>query len=117
MDSLLHKLNYRGTSPIYLLNPPADFLTQWQQQLPNIPTITNLETVDSPEFVLAFVTTQEQVNQLVHELAPNLTGDAILWLAYPKGTSKKYRCDFNRDTGWAVLGQYGFETVRQIVTS
>ena len=114
MDSLLHKLNYKGISPIFLLDPPADFLVQWQQQLPNIPICTNLEPVNPPEFVLAFVTTQEQVNQLVHKLAPKLIGDAILWLAYPKGTSKKYRCDFNRDTGWAVFGQYGFETVRQI---
>jgi hypothetical protein len=41
-------------------------------------------------------------------------GDAILWFCYPKGTSKKYTCDFNRDTGWASLGQLGWEPVRQV---
>jgi hypothetical protein len=33
---------------------------------------------------------------------------------YPKGSSKRYRCDFNRDTGWAALGDVGFEGVRLI---
>jgi len=28
--------------------------------------------------------------------------DAIVWFTYPKGTSKKYKCDFNRDTGWTL---------------
>jgi hypothetical protein len=41
-------------------------------------------------------------------------GDAIVWFAYPKGTSKRYTCDFNRDTGWDVLGRLGFEPVRQV---
>jgi hypothetical protein len=41
-------------------------------------------------------------------------GDAILWMAYPKGTSKRYECEFNRDNGWDVLGRAGFEGVRQV---
>ena len=38
---------------------------------------------------------------------------AVLWIAYPKGTSKEYKCEFNRDSGWLVLGAAGFEPVRQ----
>ena len=40
--------------------------------------------------------------------------DGLLWFAYPKGTSKKYVCEFNRDTGWAELGKFDLEPVRQI---
>jgi hypothetical protein len=40
--------------------------------------------------------------------------DAVLWIAYPKGTSKKYRCEFNRDSGWTLLAAAGFEGVRMI---
>jgi hypothetical protein len=54
------------------------------------------------------------VDALAAALCPKAQGDAILWFAYPKGTSKKYRCDFNRDTGWAKLGKAGFEPVRQV---
>jgi hypothetical protein len=35
-------------------------------------------------------------------------------MVYPKGTSKRYKCEFNRDSGWASLGQAGYEAVRQV---
>jgi hypothetical protein len=41
-------------------------------------------------------------------------GDALLWFAYPKGTSKRYHCEFNRDTGWQVIRDAGFDSVRQV---
>jgi hypothetical protein len=41
-------------------------------------------------------------------------GDAQLWMVYPKGSSKKYKCEFNRDTGWTALGVAGYEPVRQV---
>ena len=34
--------------------------------------------------------------------------------AYPKASSKRYQCEFNRDTGWAAVGVAGFESVRQV---
>jgi hypothetical protein len=34
-----------------------------------------------------------------------------VWFAYPKGTSKKYTCNFNRDTGWDAMKALGFDTV------
>ena len=43
-----------------------------------------------------------------------MKGDGLIWFAYPKGTSKKYKCEFNRDSGWAELGKHGFEPVRLV---
>jgi hypothetical protein len=31
-----------------------------------------------------------------------------------QGSSKNYKCDFNRDTGWTALGGAGFEPVRMV---
>lgn len=31
-----------------------------------------------------------------------------------KGTSKRYACEFNRDTGWQVIRGLGFDSVRQV---
>jgi hypothetical protein len=42
------------------------------------------------------------------------SGDPVIWFAYPKGTSKKYDCEFNRDNDWHALGEAGFERVRQV---
>jgi hypothetical protein len=41
-------------------------------------------------------------------------GDAIVWLAYPKKSSKKYTSEFNRDSGWPSMGAAGFEPVRMV---
>jgi len=38
----------------------------------------------------------------------------VVWFAYPKGTSKKYKSEINRDSGWQVLGKAGFEPVRMV---
>ena len=65
-------------------------------------------------FVLAFVTKQAEVNALTKAIAPKAEGDAMIWFAYPKGTSKKYACEFNRDNGWAEMGEVGYEPVRMV---
>jgi hypothetical protein len=38
----------------------------------------------------------------------------VIWFAYPKGSSKKYKSEINRDSGWKVLGEAGFEPVRMV---
>ena len=48
------------------------------------------------------------------KLAQSTESDAVVWIAYPKGTSKKYKAEFNRDTGWKAIGEVGFESVRQV---
>jgi hypothetical protein len=65
-------------------------------------------------FSLAFVTKQHEVDAFARSIAAKIKGDAIVWFAYPKGTSRNYTCEFNRDTGWSALGALGFEGVRQV---
>lgn len=58
---------------------------------------------------------QVEVDRFASRVAKATSGeDAIVWVAYPKGTSKNYQCEFNRDTGWGKLGELGFEPVRQV---
>jgi len=47
-------------------------------------------------------------------IAKKAQGDAVVWFAYPKGSSKKYKSEINRDAGWQVLGDAGFEPVRMV---
>lgn len=70
--------------------------------------------IEQIAFVLAFVMTQVEVNAVATTVAKKVPGDGVVWFAYPKAISKRYRCDFNRDTGWQVLGDLGFEGVRQV---
>lgn len=38
-------------------------------------------------------------------------GDGLLWICYPKGSSKKYKSDLSRDRIREVVRQYHFEGV------
>ncbi len=75
---------------------------------------TSLTGIKQVGFFLAFVTQQQDVDHLTKKIVPLMEEDGILWFAYPKGTSKKYTCEFNRDTGWAALGKQGYEVVRAV---
>ncbi len=55
-----------------------------------------------------------EIEQFISTIYQKLKGDAVIWLCYPKMTSKNYKCDFNRDSGWTSLGKYNLEPVRQV---
>jgi len=114
MDALLKKLNYKGQQQVVSINHPASFNENLASLAGEAEIITDLANVDPITFILLFVTQQSEIDRLIPIVAPKLKGDAVLWMCYPKGTSKKFRCDFNRDTGWAIMGQYDLEGVRAV---
>lgn len=114
MNPIFAKLNYKAQSEIAVINAPEEFLPVVNDMRPLTTIVTNPEQIQEGSFAIAFVKTQAEVDAVSTALAQKLNGDALLWLTYPKGSSKKYKCDFNRDTGWAALGKLGFEPVRMV---
>ena len=55
-----------------------------------------------------------EIEQFISTIYQKLKGDAVIWLCYPKMTSKNYKCHFNRDSGGTSLGKYNLEPVRQV---
>jgi hypothetical protein len=113
MDGIFEKLNLADQQEILVLHAPESF----QPELARLPVLTihhHIESVPKIGFFLAFVTRKSEVDALAKAVAARTPGDATVWFAYPKGTSKKYICDFNRDTGWNALQAAGFDTVRAI---
>ena len=76
--------------------------------------IQSIEEAGEIEFTLGFVIDQVAIENFIHSIQPKLAADPIVWIAYPKASSEKYTCAFNRDTGFGILGEYGFEGVRQV---
>ena len=113
MPSVFQKLNLKQQSEIVVINAPASFEPELTA-LRGVAVRRDLQGVTAVEFSLAFVTTQKQVDQLGPAVGKKAKGDAVVWFAYPKGTSKKYKSEINRDKGWASLGSAGFEPVRQV---
>ncbi|HBK44878.1 MAG TPA: hypothetical protein DDZ67_00275 [Xanthomonadaceae bacterium] len=113
MTPVFEKLNLKHQRRIVVLDAPASFEPELQA-LPGVEVRRALGNGERLDFAIAFVITQAQLDAASAALAAAAEGDAVLWLAYPKGTSRRYRCEFNRDGGWTVLGRAGFEPVRQV---
>lgn len=114
MTPLFKKLNFKEQQRVLVINGPSSF----EEELNAISEFTKIEREikkkSKIEFAIVFVLTQEQIDNSIKLIFPKLEGDAILWFCYPKGTSKNYKCAFNRDNGWATLGKYNLEGVRQV---
>jgi len=113
MPSVFDKLNLKGHDEILVIDAPESFEPELRA-LEGVTVLRDPKKAKTVTFALGFATKQSEVDALSKVLTAKAEGDAILWFAYPKGTSKKYRCDFNRDTGWDVLRKAGFDTVRQV---
>ena len=114
MDAVFKKMNFKDQTEICVLNAPESFTPNLHAMQDLTRIQTELSALQKLQFGLAFVTKQAEVDAISLAFAEKLEGDGQIWLAYPKGTSKRYKCEFNRDTGWAVLGQLGFEPVRMV---
>ena len=113
MSPLFKKLNLGQHVDIVVLNAPASFEPELRL-LSGVRIGRDAASAEQIAFALVFANRQTVVDALSPMLAAKATDDAVLWFAYPKGTSKTLRCDFNRDNGWAVLKGLGFDTVRQV---
>ncbi len=114
ISPLFRKLNFKDHKLVLVLNEPCWF----DLELALLPEATRVfndpESVAGVDFVVAFVLSKEQIKSSISRVFPNLIGDACLWFCYPKGTSKNFTCDFNRDNGWEEVGHYNLEAVRQV---
>jgi hypothetical protein len=114
MTPLFKKLNFKDQQTIVALNAPASFAVELNSMKKEAAIVSDAKQLKEIGFAICFVMTQKEIDTLVKAIKTKLAGDAVIWFCYPKGTSKKYKCDFNRDTGWASLGQIGLEPVRQV---
>lgn len=114
MDAIFKKLNYKNQPEVFVINAPDSFAPSVESIRNNAKVSTSITGQSRVEFAVVFAKMQKEINEIATHLLPKLSGDAILWVCYPKASSKKYTCDFNRDTGWEVLGKAGLEGVRQV---
>lgn len=111
MDPLLKKMNWKEGMKIRVLNIPSELIElieSWKKEG------LMASEKEKPDFMLAFVQTEEEVEKYFSQMLEHSPEDESIWMAYPKGTSKRYKSQINRDKGWKYLGQFEYEPVRQI---
>ncbi len=114
MTVIFKKLNFKEQREVFVLNAPIEFDGELTAMQHDTTVKRAINPADQIEFVLTFVKTKADIDQIASAIQGKLKGDAVVWFAYPKGTSKKYNAAINRDQGWEILGKLGFEAVRQI---
>jgi hypothetical protein len=108
MNPVLKKMMFKGQSPVLLLRAPDEFGTTARAF--GVP-LHNAAKGRYP-FVLGFARSLADAGAVAAAAGRALDGGALFWLAYPKGTSKKYRgADINRDTLHQQMRRRGFEGV------
>lgn len=114
MEAIFKKLNLKSQVCLLFLNGPDTFVPLCESLSDSLDVSFSKGGQGNWEFALAFATKLEEVESLAENVIPRLEGDAVFWIAYPKASSRKYRCEFNRDTCWASIGARGWEPVRQV---
>jgi hypothetical protein len=111
MADVFAKLNLKDQTEIVVINAPESFGSELRK-LGGVKVRRDLKSAAG--FVLSFVTRQPEVDALARTVGKHALGDAVVWFAYPKGSSKRYTSEINRDNGWKVVGAAGFEPVRMV---
>ncbi|HJT25276.1 MAG TPA: hypothetical protein VJ873_11920 [bacterium] len=104
MNPILKKLLFKGQSPVLFLGAPPEFKKTAKAFGGTIHT----NAKGQYDFVLAFAYSLADAKKIAKIVSKALGEKGIFWMAYPKGTSKKYKADINRDTGHALMEKLGF---------
>jgi hypothetical protein len=96
------------SNTIAVLNPPHSFLPLLDEIARDCTVVCEAPEVAKQNitFLLAFVTRQSQLHELTSCIDTGMKGDPVVWLAYPKTTSKLHE-DVSRDKGFESIGKIG----------
>jgi len=114
MTPLFKKLNFKDQKTILVINSPASFAAELSEMATFAEIQKEVKETAEIEFTICFLSSKKEIEDFMESVKNKLKGDATIWLCYPKGSSKKYKCDFNRDTGWDKVANYNLEPVRQV---
>src|SRR5262245_39573721 len=110
---LFKKMNLKDQKEILVLNAPSSFDAELGA-LKGVKILKSATGLKEVGFAIAFVITQAEVDASARTLGKLAKGDAVVWFAYPKQSSKRYKSEIHRDHGWDAIGKEGFEPVRAV---
>jgi hypothetical protein len=113
MNPIWKKLQYKDQDYVSVLNAPASAEQIFREPPKGTQVSFGPAMRLSTPFLVAFATTKSELAQYA-KLAKRLGPSGVVWVAYPKKSSKEFACEFDRDNGWSDWGAAGFEPVRQI---
>jgi hypothetical protein len=105
MATLAQKFQLKNSQGLMLVNPPPGY--------DRFLVSEGIATAERADAVLIFTNSLAEVEQIVPPAFKSVPADALVWVAYPKGSSG-VKTDVNRDKLWDALKPTGWRPVRQI---
>jgi hypothetical protein len=97
-----------------VINAEESFNSYLSSNLREVVIDRSIEPRYPYSFMVLFVKTVSEVNELTPMALHNLIADGILWYCFPKKSSKIYTPGLDRANGWKVLLDSGLRPVRQV---
>ena len=91
-----------------LLNPPKGYSARMGKLPPKVKVLT--APGEPADVIQVFYSTQAELEKDLAALKPALKPRGVLWITYPKGTSR-LASDLNRDTIWKFAATVGLAAV------
>ncbi|WP_282044516.1 DUF3052 domain-containing protein [Winogradskyella flava] len=107
---LAKKLGLKAGYKIYLHDEPDDY-TNLFDILPKDLVFIRSPKSESIDFIHAFFTSREALQDTIKNLKPYLNQNGILWVSWPKGTSK-ITSDINRESVRAEVINIGLVDIK-----
>lgn len=109
--SVAQKLLFKENYKVLLLNEPENYRAMLGE-LPDKVTIS-AEAKGMFDLAQVFITSKKEMETELKKVRGSLKPAALLWLTYPKGTSRT-KADINRDIIREYVEANGFKTVSLI---
>ncbi|MEO1288264.1 MAG: hypothetical protein AAFV93_10885 [Chloroflexota bacterium] len=107
--SIAQKLLIKSGYTVRFINAPDDY----ESQIGELPDNVTLTDSDSADVVQLFVSNISDLEQYVSTAINVLKENGILWISYPKKSSK-VETDISRDVGWDVMDTHDYRPVMQV---
>ena len=104
-------MNFKDHERIVVLNSPEEFKVHIEAMKPFTKMSTSAR-VKEISYVLIFAKSRDELSSHFIKIKDKFIGDALLWVCFPKKSSKKYKSSINRDEGWELIGAADFEPVK-----
>jgi len=112
--SILSRLQLKTGRTLLVVDPPAGYL----ENLGEVPTGADVSRQLQPAFIVqVFIRSQTELNAAIERYAPLVLPGGMLWVTYPKLTSK-LKSDIHRDSinayarekGWIGIAMISIDT-------
>ncbi len=94
---LAKKMKLRSGLNASVINAPENYMDELRHDTAISPTLNG-----KFDWIQIFVRSKTELEALVPKAARALKPESILWISFPKGTSK-IQTDLTRDKGWDIL--------------